>query len=106
MVNKAFKCNQGEFGFTHTFNVKEEDGTAANIGWADGYRLVILDGSTVKLDITANLMANGTDAVDWAIQSGQTDFSGDNLDVVLHFTVSGRLEKSYDFLGIITKKKV
>ncbi len=106
MVNKAFKCNEGEHGFTHTFNVKEEDGTAANVNWATGYRLVILDSGTVKLDITSNLIANGTDKVDWAVQLGQTDFSGDNLDVVLHFTASGRLEKTYDFLGVITKKKV
>ncbi len=106
MVNKAFKCNEGEHGFTHTFNVKEEDGTAADVSWATGYRLVIFDNGVSKLDITTNLTSNGNDKVDWAIQNGDTDFSGDNLDVVLHFTASGRLEKTYDFLGIITKKKV
>jgi hypothetical protein len=106
MANKAFKCNQGEYGFVHDFNVKEEDGTDADITWATGVRLVIMDNGTSKLDITTNLAIVPNNLVQWTVQSGETDFSGDNLDVVLHFTAPGRLEKTYDFHGIITAKKV
>lgn len=104
MATKTLKFTEGEFGFTHTFNVKNEDGSVATFPWATGARLVILDGTTVKLDITTNLTIFAN-SVDWAIQSGQTDYNG-ILDGVLHLTATGRLEKTYDFPAIIEKKKV
>lgn len=104
MANKALKFTEGENGFTHTFNIKNEDGTAASIPWATGARLVIVDGSASKLDITANLAIVGS-SVQWTIQSGQTDYNG-IFDGVLHLTATGRLEKVYDFPVIVQKKKV
>ena len=106
MASKIFKANEGEFGFVHTFNVKEEDGTASDITWSTGRRLVILDGTTVKLDTTSNMIVVPNDKVQWTVPINSLNFNGENLDVVLHFTATGRLEKTYDFLGIITKKKV
>jgi hypothetical protein len=108
MASKTFKANEGESGFTHTFNVKEEDGTASDISWATGSRLVIIDENdgTTKLDITANLSIVPNDKVQWAVQATQLDFSSDNLLLVLHFTAAGRVEKTYDFHGVVTAKKV
>jgi hypothetical protein len=108
MGNSAFKCNEGESGFVHTFNVKEEDGTNSDITWATGTRLVIIDegAGTTNLDITTNMAIVPNNLVQWTVQSGETDFYGDNLTAVLHFTAPGRVEKTYDFPAIITKKKV
>lgn len=104
MANKALKFTEGEFGFTHDFDVKNEDGTNATLTPFTGARLVIVDGTTSKLDITANLTIVGA-TVQWAVQSGQTDYNG-IFDGVLHLTAAGRLEKVYDFPVIVQKKKV
>ena len=106
MASQTLKFSEGENGFVHDFNVKKEDGSNADLTTFTGVRLVIFDeaASTAKLDITANLAIVGS-TVQWSIQSGQTDYEG-NFIAVLHFTATGRLEKTYQFSTIVEKKLV
>jgi len=104
MASKVLRFIEGEHGFNHKFNAKNEDGTAASLTSFTGARLLIMDGSTSKLDITSNLTINTND-VTWAVQSGQTDYNGRFL-AVLHLTSSGVLEKTFQFDVIATPKLI
>lgn len=106
MATKVLRFTEGEKGFTHDFNVKNEDNTDATLSSFTGVRLIIFDevAAVAKLDITANLTIVGS-TVQWAIQGGQTDYNG-NFIGSLHFTATGVLEKVFQFPVIVDKKLV
>lgn len=106
MARKSLIFTEGEFGFTHNFNVKEEDGTDSDISGFTDVRLIIYDevGATAKLNITSNLTINDP-VVEWAVQDGQTDFNG-TFTASIHLTGSGVNEKVLQFPAIVAKKLV
>lgn len=107
MARRELIFTEGEYGFDHTFYVKDEDGNAVNIASYTGARLVIVDPddiTDIKLDITSNLTIN-TNSVVWAIQNGQTDYNG-NLVATIHLTANGLLEKVYQFSVVVNPKLI
>ena len=98
--------SEGEFGFTHTFTALQEDGTNASISGFTGARLIIWDESTATavLDITTNLTIADPD-IQWAVQSGQTDYNGEFLGS-LHLTSGSQNERVLQFPVIVHKKLV
>jgi len=103
-MSSTLKFIEGEKGFIHTFNVKNEDGSDGNLTNFTNVRLIIFDeiADVAKLDITTDLTIVGS-TVEWDIQAGQTDYNG-NFIGVLHFTATGVLEKVFQFPVIVIKK--
>ena len=106
MARKSLQFTEGEFGFTHTFHIFEEDGTNADISGFTGIRLIIYDevADIAKLNITTNLVISDPN-VEWSVQDGQTDFNG-TFTASIHLTGTGVNEKVYQFPAIVTKKLV
>lgn len=80
---------KGEYGENYTFRILNDDGTDADLTGYSTVQLILedLDG-TENLNITSNLTVSSPNVI-WAMQSGQTNYSGkQNGQVIL--TGSGR----------------
>ncbi len=105
-----FDCEfvQGEFGDNYNFNIKNDDGTDADISGFDGVQLIIKtpDEVTTRLTLTNTNLTISSPKVIWAMQTGQTDYQGEHIAQIILTDTSPSRRRLVKVFTVFVYKKI
>ena len=84
------RLTEKEYGFIHKFIFRSD----IDLVWVTETNLIIKKNGVDSLNITTNLTVILPNIIEWNVQNGQTNFTG-NYDGILVLTSGGRREEVF-----------